>query len=120
MPDQFKPSEGKEVPKSEAMAWIEKYDSEMRKDKDADTKSIFFGKDVLAKLIQGKSAGITFFLGLRYSEDVKKEVVNLIMVPTSEDGNLLWESSETTQNLADDGGYGAFDIGFPCPPYCPK
>jgi len=120
MPNSFKPSAGNEVPQSEAKAWIDKYDREMRKDKNADTKSIFFGKDVLAKLLQGKSAGITFFLGLRYSEDVKKEVVNLIMVPTSEDGNLLWESPATSQTRADDGGYGAFDNGFPCPPYCPK
>lgn len=120
MPNQFEPSVGKEVTKSEAMAWIEKYDREMRKDKDSDTKSIFFGKDVLAKLLEGKSAGITFFLGLRYSEDVKKEVVTLVMVPTSEDGTLLWKSTTTLEKRADDGGYGAFDTGLPCPPYCPK
>jgi hypothetical protein len=117
MPNQFEPSAGKEVPKSEAMAWIEKYDSEMRKDKDTDTKSIFFGKEVLAKLLQGKSAGITFFLGLKYSEDVKREVVNLVLVPTSSDGTLMWEGTGATQEK---NGGSAFDFGTPCPPYCPK
>jgi len=119
MQNPFKPSAGNEVPQTEAKAWIEKYDHEMRKDKNADTKSIFFGKDVLAKLLQGKSAGITFFLGLRYSEDVKKEVVNLVMVPTSDDGTLLWEAAGTSAQK-DGGGYGTFDNGIPCPPYCPK
>jgi hypothetical protein len=120
MPNPFKPSAGKEVTKAEAMAWIEKYDREVRKDKDADTRSVFFGKDVLSKLLEGNSAGITFFLGIRYSEDVKKEVVNLVMVPTSEDGTLLWESLAALEKRADDPGYGAFDNGLPCPPYCPK
>jgi len=120
MPHPFEPSAGKEVPKSEAMAWIEKYDRELRKDKDADTKSIFFGKDVLAKMLEGKSAGITFFLGLKYSEDVKKEVVNLVLVPTSDDGTLLWEASGASLKADSGGGSGTFDYGISCPPYCPK
>ena len=117
MQNPFDPSAGKEVAKSEAVAWIEKYDREMRRDKDTDTKSIFFGKDVLAKMLEGKSAGITFFLGLKYSDDVKKEVVNLVLVPTSAEGTLLWEGTEASaQNSAGS----AFDFGVPCPPYCPK
>ncbi|HTF16651.1 MAG TPA: hypothetical protein VK658_01190 [Chryseolinea sp.] len=118
MQNPFDPSTGTEVTKSEAMAWIEKYDREMRKDKDADTKSIFFGKAVLEKMLEGRSAGITFFLGLKYNEDVKKEVVNLVLVPTTSDGTLLWASSSAT--ALNDGESGAADFGTPCPPYCPK
>ena len=118
MTNPFGLNAGTSVSKAEAMPWIEKYDREMRKDKDADTKSIFFGKDVLAKMLHAKSAGITIFLGLKYSDDVKKEVVNLILVPTAEDGTLLWDASSTIG--MDDGEAGAFDFGVPCPPYCPK
>ena len=118
MTNPFGANAGTSVSKAEAMPWIEKYDREMRKDKDADTKSIFFGKDVLTKMLRGKSAGITIFLGLKYSDDVKKEVVNLILVPTTEDGTLLWEASSTTR--LDDGDAGAFDYGAACPPYCAK
>jgi hypothetical protein len=118
MANPFNPDKGSHISKEEAMAWIDKYDREMRKDKEKDTKSIFFGKDVLAKMLKGKSAGISIFLGLRYSEFARKEVVNLILVPTTEDGSLLWEASSATALESDDSG--AFDEGFPCPPYCAK
>jgi len=118
MADPFNPDKGSGVSKEEAMAWIDKYDREMRKDKDTDTKSVFFGKDVLAKMIKGKSAGISIFLGLRYNEDFKKDVVNLILVPTTEDGTLLWDATSATALESDDSG--AFDFGLGCPPYCAK
>ena len=117
MPNEFNPKSGSGVSKDDAKAWIDKYDALYRKDKDADTKAIFFGKDVVAKLLIGKSAGITIFLGVKYSDIVKKEVVNLILVPTTEDGTLLWERTSTTELDASDGAY---DIGTPCPPYCAK
>lgn len=117
MPTPFEPSAGKEVSKSEAMGWIDKYDTEMRKDKNVDTKSIFFGKDVLAKMLTGKSAGISIFLGLRYNDDAKKDLVNLVLVPTTNEGELLWK--ESAASARDDDG-GAFDVGTPCPPYCAK
>lgn len=114
----FDPNAGKEVSKSEAMTWIDKYDKEMRKDKDADTRSIFFGKDVLLKMLEGKSAGISVFLGLKYSDDVKKEVVNLVLVPTTEDGTLMWGG--VNASVQKDAPPASFDYGTPCPPYCAK
>lgn len=118
MTNPFDPKSGSPVSKADALAWIDKYDREMRKDKDTDTKSIFFGKDILAKLLVEKSAGITFFLGLKYNEDFKKDVVNLILVPTTSDGTLLWDSSSA--KALGDGDAGAYDVGTPCPPYCVK
>jgi|SRR4051794_8184839 hypothetical protein len=117
MANPFDPNAGTPVSKAEAMAWIEKYDQELRLDKNADTKSIFFGKDVLMQMVAGDSAGISFFLGLRYSDYAKKDVVNLILVPTTDDGTLLWEALHVS---AKEDGNGAFDSGLPCPPYCPK
>ena len=113
----FDPNTGTPVSKADALAWIEKYDSERRLDKNVDTKSIFFGKDVLLKMLDGQGAGITFFLGLKYSDLAKKDVVNLILVPTTEDGTLLWDAAGLSAKAADDGAY---DVGTPCPPYCPK
>ena len=117
MANPFDPNTGSPVSKEEALGWIEKYDRELRPDKDIDTKSIFFGKDVLQKMLDGRAAGITFFLGLRYSEFAKKDVVNLILVPTADDGTLLWAGANPGALPNADG---AFDIGAPCPPYCPK
>ncbi|MGC3942959.1 MAG: hypothetical protein QM762_00215 [Chryseolinea sp.] len=118
MANKFEPNAGSGVSKEDAQSWIDKYDREHRKDKDKDTKAIFFGKDNLSKMLVGKSAGITIFLGLRYSDIVEKEVVNLILVPTTEDGTLLW--NKTTATEAADADAGAYDIGYPCPPYCAK
>ena len=116
----FKPTHGTRVTKKEAMEWIDKYDQEMRPDKEKDTKSVFYGRDALLKLLEDKdAAGITFFLALRYEEAVKKETVRLVLVSTTEDGKLLW-GDETTAAKADGGAAGAYDGNFPCPPYCPK
>lgn len=118
MADHFNPDEGSRVSKADAQSWIDKYDKEMRKDKDTDTRSIFYGKDVLKKLLdEPGSTGITFFLALKHSEHAKKEVVQLVLVSTTKDGKLLWNDADA--NLRADGGAGAFDIGTPCPPYCP-
>lgn len=117
MANEFKSNVGGKVSKKEAMEWIEKYDKEMRKDKSKDTKSIFYGRDLLLRILsEDGSAGITFFLGLRYNEAVKKETVHLVLVPTREDGTFIW-SEDTTARGGDRGV--AFDFGSFCPPYCP-
>ncbi len=73
------------------MSWIEKYDKEMRKDKAKDTKSIFYGRDALLKILsEDGCTGITFFLALKNNEAVKKDTVQLVLVPTREDGSLIW------------------------------
>ena len=91
MAKKFKPNVGEKISKKEAMEWIEKYDKEMRKDKLKDTKSIFYGRDMLLRILSEEgSAGITCFFALRYNEDVKKETLQLVLVPTREDGTHIW------------------------------
>jgi len=120
MAKDFKPTQGSRVPKNEAMEWIEKYDKEMRTNKDVDTKSVFFGRDALLKILsEDRCAGISFFLALKYNEFVKKETVNLVLVATTEDGELLWGDDAGTLSRGD-GGAGTFDVTHPCPPYCPR
>ncbi len=116
MANEFKANVGGKVSKKEAMEWIEKYDREMRKDKSKDTKSVFYGRDILLRILSEEgSAGITFFLGLKYNEAVKKETVHLVLIPTREDGTFIWPED----GLARGGDSGAaFDVGLPCPPYC--
>ena len=117
MANEFKSNVGGKVSKKEAMEWIEKYDAEMRKDKSKDTKSIFYGRDVLLKILsEDGSAGITLFFALKYNEAVKKETVQLVLVPTREDGTHIWP--ETIRQLTVGGGAVAFDTGCQCPPYC--
>ncbi|MEJ7643031.1 MAG: hypothetical protein WKF87_00420 [Chryseolinea sp.] len=116
----FKSTHGSRVTKKEAMEWIDKYDQEMRPDKEKDTKSIFYGRDVLLNLLsQEGSAGITFFLASRYEEAAKKETTQLVLVATTEDGKLLWGDDGISAQKTSEGGSGVFDRGAPCPPYCP-
>jgi hypothetical protein len=119
MANEFKPNVGGKVSKQEAMEWIEKYEKEMRKDKAKDTKSVFYGRDVLLKILSiDGSAGITFFLGLKRNDAVGKDTVQLVLVPTKEDGTLIW--SEDGSAPTDDSGMIAFDGAYQCPPYCSK
>ncbi|MBL0741907.1 hypothetical protein [Chryseolinea lacunae] len=114
MADEFKPTVGGSIPKLEAEARIAEYDQKLRSDKGTDTKSVFFGTDAIQRILkQPNCAGISFFLSLKYSEYAKKEVVDLIMVGTTEDGTLLWRDDVPTD-------LGADDYATPCPPYCPK
>lgn len=116
MANEFKPNVGGKVSKKEAMEWIEKYDKEIRKDKSKDTRSVFYGRDVLLKILSEEgSAGITFFLGLKYNEALQKDAVQLVLVPTREDGTLIW--LDDSQDSKIDGAV-AFDGGYQCPPYC--
>ena len=121
MAKNFKPNVGNKVSKKEAMEWIDKYDKDKRQDKDKDTRSIFFGRDMLEKILKNKTiAGITFFFALKHNDAVKKETVQLVLVPTKEDGTHVWDDDEATANAraASDGGAVAFDGGLQCPPYC--
>lgn len=117
MANEFKPNVGGKVSKKEAMEWIEKYDKEMRKDKSKDTKSVFYGRDVLLRILsEDGSTGITFFLALKYNEALKKDTVQLVLVPTREDGTHIWPEDDVSARAG--GGAVAFDDGFGCPPYC--
>jgi hypothetical protein len=117
MANEFKSNVGGKVSKKEAMEWIEKYDKEMRKDKMKDTKSVFFGRDVLNQILsEDGCTGITFFFAMKYNESVKKETVQLVLVPTRSDGTYIWHDEDSGSRLSDGGS--AFDWGWPCPPYC--
>jgi len=124
MAKNFKPNVGDKISKKEAMEWIEKYDKEMRKDKLKDTRSIFYGRDMLLRILSEEgSAGITCFFALRYNEAVKKETVHLVLVPTREDGTHIWgedsgPAKTKGKGKTDIGGAVAFDGGVQCPPYC--
>ena len=114
MANGFKPDVGGPVPKIDAQKWIEKYDNDHHPDKNKDTKSIFFGRDILLKLLaQDGCAGISFFLAKKHSDFAGKETVNLVLVGTKEDGTLLWSSD----GKDGDGGTTA-DNGSVCPPNC--
>lgn len=116
MAKEFKSNVGGKVSKKEAMEWIDKYDKEMRSDKAKDTKSIFFGRDVLLRILsENECTGITFFFGLKYSEAVKKDTVQLVLVPTREDGTFIWPDDGAA---ARGDSAAAFNGGFECPPYC--
>ncbi|MEO5977171.1 MAG: hypothetical protein ABIS36_16640 [Chryseolinea sp.] len=118
MAKKFNPTVGSRVTKKDALSWIDKYDNDMRPDKKKDTKSMFYGRDALLKLLAEEgSAGITFFLALKYNEVFKKDTVQLVLVSTTEDGTLLWGDDNAK---AGGGGAGTYDNNLPCPPYCPK
>lgn len=121
MAKKFKPTQGTKVSKKEAMAWIDKYDKEMRKDKKVDTKSMFYGRDILLRLLSEEgAAGITFFLALKPDLTGKKDTVQLVLVSTKEDGSLLWNDQNISAKDGSGGGSGTYDTSLPCPPYCPK
>jgi len=114
MANEFKPTIGKKVTKTDSLKWIKKYDNETRVEKDKDTKSVFYGKDVLQKIIDTPgAAGMSIFLALKPSEHAKKDVVNFVLIPTKEDGTLIW----VTDGGKDGETYG-WDDGALCPPLC--
>jgi hypothetical protein len=116
MASPFNPEVGSEVPKDEAQKWIEKYDNDHRKEKDKDTRSVFFGRDILLRLLaQPGSTGITFFLASKHSDFAKKDTVTLVLVARREDGSLIWPDNAAGK---DSNPGMTVDVGFPCPPYC--
>lgn len=116
MANEFSPEIGSEVSKAEAQKWIDKYDNDHRRDKGKDTKSVFYGRDILLQLLaQHGCAGITFFLASKYNEYAKKDTVQLVLVGRREDGTLLWPDTASGK----DGSNGlTVDNGNYCPPYC--
>lgn len=115
MANDFKPSVGGRVPKAEADKWMEKYEKEMRKDKDKDTISVFFGRDVLLEILSKDGcSGISFFFCLKENDAVKKETLNLVMIGRKEDGSLMGEEDATTKLMSES----TYDGGGTCPPNC--
>lgn len=114
MANDFKPTAGGKVSKVDAEKWIAKYDKDRRKDKD-DTRAVFYGKDFLANIFKDhpQAAGISFFLADKPNNNNGKDSVQLVLIPTTEDGKLLW-------NLSDgkDGGETTYNAGVVCPPSC--
>ncbi len=112
----FSPEIGTEVSEAEAKKWIEKYDSQL-KDKGTDTRSVFFGRDILLNLLaQPGCSGISFMFAMKYSEYAKKEVVTLVLVGRTEDGRLLWPDDAAGKDATRSGM--TVDSGTFCPPYC--
>jgi hypothetical protein len=117
MANDFKPGVGGKVTHDDAKKWIEKYDKERRKEKDKDTKSVFFGKETLRAILETEgAAGISFFLALKPNSHAKKDTETLVMIPTREDGKLIYVSEGAGKDP--DGGY-VWDEGASCPPLCP-
>lgn len=116
MANDFKKNVGGPISKQEALKWIDKYDKERKKD----TKSVFFGKDVFDQIFQDpRATGISFFFARK--NDGKKDADDLIMVPTTEDGTLLWTDNPPEANAKTlDSGSSTYDSAYLCPPYCPK
>ena len=116
MANDFKPTIGSKVSKSEAEKWIKKYDDDHRKEKKKDTKSVFYGKETFQKLIDTPhAAGVSVILCKKFSAHAGQDVVNFVLVPTKEDGTLIW--SEVSGKDGEDDK--SFDDGLVCPPSCP-
>jgi hypothetical protein len=131
MAKDFKPNVGKKTSKVSIQDGIAKFGAKYRPDPNVDTKSVFFGRDALLKMLsQEGSSGITVFLMYGPSPDFAgKETIQLAMVPTKEDGSLIWTaepeaaalttsaSAETNTAASTSTSYGS---GALCPPYCPS
>lgn len=115
MANKFNPTDGGKVPKSNAQAWIKKFDDE-RKDKEKDTRSVFFGKDFLQEIINTPDiAGVSFFFAKKPNTFAGKDTLALVLVPTKADGTLVWPSGSEEKSASSDSAY---DNGIPCPPTC--
>ena len=120
MANEFKSSVGSAITRAEAKDMIEKYDKQHRPDKLKDTKSVFYGRELIEKILnQSKEVtGITFFLGSKNNPSAGKDTVQLVLVGTKEDGTLMWPIDAAGKDGQDDGGT-AGDNGLLCPPTCP-
>jgi hypothetical protein len=116
MSNSFDPNAGGVISRSEAEAWIRNYDEENREDKERDTISVFFGRDFLRKVIETKdAAGVTFFFVKKPNTDAGKNLMDLVLVPRTADGQLLWPTLFDGKDASDQGAY---DKSVPCPPGC--
>jgi hypothetical protein len=112
MADEFKPTIGTKITKQQAIDWADKFDKERKKD----TKSVFFGRDaILTILADSRATGITFMFARKYDENQKKDIDDLVMVGTTQDGTILWDTPTTVNGTSQ-----TYDGGQTCPPYCPK
>jgi hypothetical protein len=115
MANDFKPTVGHQVPKADAVKWIDKFDKERKKD----TKSVFFGRDAIEAILSDtRATGISFFFVRKYDDKQKKDIDDIVMVGTMEDGTLLWTNDAPVNTM--DSGSQTYDGGATCPPYCPK
>src|SRR5688572_26576292 len=110
----FPPSAGSAITREEAREMITKYDKEHRHDKEKDTRSVFYGRELIEKILKQDVAGITFFLGTKPNQWAKKDTVQLVLVGTKEDGTLMWPSDGAGKDMPDGGTAG--DNGIVCPP----
>jgi hypothetical protein len=115
----FPPSAGSAITREEAREMISKYDKEHRHDKEKDTKSVFYGRELIERILKQDVAGITFFLGAKPNQWAKKDTVQLVLVGTKEDGTLLWPSAASSSGKDMPNGGTAGDDGISCPPICP-
>ena len=118
MANDFKPTVGSAITRAEANTWIDKYDKEHRKDKAKDTKSVFYGRDLIERILNQRKdvTGISFFLASKHNPWSGKDGIQLVLVGTLEDGTLLWPTDAAGKD--GDGGT-AGDNGLLCPPTCP-
>ena len=113
----FPASAGSAITREEAREMINKYDKEHRVDKEKDTRSVFYGRELIETILGPKEVtGITFFLGSKPNLWAKKDTVQLVLVGTTEDGTLLWPSATSGKDMPDGGTAG--DNGISCPPTC--
>ncbi|HEY9047827.1 MAG TPA: hypothetical protein VIN08_18095 [Ohtaekwangia sp.] len=134
MANDFKPNVGKKASKKAIDEGIKKFDDKFRPDKKVDTKSVFFGRDALLRMLsQEGSSGLTIFLTYLPNPDVgNKETIQLALVPTKEDGTLIWNNEDkatasteevaavTATSVAAAATPASYSAGVPCPPYCPS
>jgi hypothetical protein len=118
MANDFKPTVGAAITRAEAKDWIDKYDNEHRKDKGKDTKSVFYGRDLIERILNQRKdvTGISFFLASKNNPWAGKDTIQLVLVGALEDGTLLWPDDAAGK---DGGGGVAGDNGMICPPTCP-
>jgi hypothetical protein len=116
MANNFDPHDGGKVLLSDAEKWMKKFDDEDRPDKEKDTQSVFFGKEFLKSILETKDcAGISFFLAKKYSDHSKKNVLNLVLIPRTADGKLIYSY---TAEGKDASVPRVWDTGKVCPPTC--
>lgn len=117
----FNPTDGGLVTRADAEKWIKKYDDEKRKDKKHDTKSVFFGKDVLQRIINTPgAAGVSIVFAMKPNPHAGKDTDNVVLIPTKEDGTLIWTDSTGGENKDGGGGSFVWNAGRICPPDCPQ
>jgi hypothetical protein len=117
MANEFKPTVGNPISKADAEKWIEKFDKERKKD----TKSVFYGRNAIEAILSDtRASGISFFFVRKYDDKAKKDIDDIVMVGTMEDGTLLWDGPTTQMRTANGGGTSqTYDGSSTCPPYCP-